>query len=83
MSKFVLSFGLLLGSLAGTVTQAQACDPGQLPVQTCEVGEGEATLVYGPYFYSDAVAVRNDLSLRGYWTSINLGNDGYWYVYAW
>ncbi len=78
MFKYVLSACLLLGSLAGISTAAES-------THKCgdQSGTEFATLIYGPYFYSDARAVQNDLSLRGFWTQIVLGGDGFYYVYAW
>jgi len=82
MSKLLLSMGLLLGSLTGL---AGASEPTMSapPAKTVMAGEHSAVLVYGPYTFTAARVVANDLDLQGYDTEIVLGNNGFYYVYAW
>jgi hypothetical protein len=93
MSRFMLSVGLFLGSLAGFSGALQAVQPAQ-PASTGEVMQEESTLSlssadlegqkekFGPYdTYGEAFTVAVVLNALGYATEIVQEADG-WYVYA-
>ncbi len=83
MCKFAMSAALVLASFVGMTSVAKSAEVAQ-PVGTTELGQHEASLVYGPYLFEiDAQVKAAQLRNLGFFTQVWLATDGYFYVEAW